>query len=104
MPKTIDIGHVRYAVRFNKDLMADAGILGTCMVDTQMIYLDPLQGGDRLRETVLHEVLHGIFHQLGLKEYDSNQEETIVNGMAQRLLCVLRDNRRLVTFLQEPGH
>jgi hypothetical protein len=67
--------------------------------------------GHQLAVTVLHEVMHGVWHTQAIRtecaaeegEGDDNDdlEEIVVNSMANGLSQVIRDNPHLVSFLQD---
>jgi|SRR6185436_738267 hypothetical protein len=107
-PKKVKVGHARYTVRYEENLATIAGANGTCGEDTQTILIDPLMGPDMERDTVLHEVLHAVFHlsdaRAALPKDDNGDakeaEEKVIRPLASSLLSLLRDNPKLVDYLR----
>ena len=73
-----------------------AGLYGRCDYKKQAIVLDPGMAPGQYRATLLHEVLHAVFHTSGGR-FDN--EEEIVGEIEFPLLGVLRDNPALVAYL-----
>jgi hypothetical protein len=92
-----------FEVKYQKDLAKNAGATGTCAEDEQYILIDPELGATVMRETMLHEILHAVWHQTELdNRYSNDEEEKIVWTLAPRLLALIRENPDLMTFLMEP--
>ena len=111
LPDSVKVGHATYELKHEPGLSQLTGATGVCGQDVQSILIDPMSGPDMQRETVLHEVLHAIFHGVGLKPYleevekeaDIKElEEKVVNAASGLLLQVLRDNPALMKFLRTP--
>lgn len=95
MPSVIQIGPYRFAVELNET--ADSGQF---LHESQKILIGPENGPDARADTLLHEVLHGHFVLLGLREDISKKlEEKIVLALAPLLLDTLRKNPKLVAYL-----
>lgn len=76
------------------------GLLGLTDGDLSKIVVNTEQGEDKFRVTLLHEVLHAIVSEAGLRDVlDANREEQVVKRMAPILRQVLKDNPRVYTFL-----
>ena len=92
-----------YKFRFVEDdkLSEAAGVLGAAMSDQEVILLDPDQGYNVMRDTVLHEILHVLIRmtdarKLGLTE---DMEESLIENIAPHLLNLLRVNPELLEWL-----
>lgn len=101
LPKHIILAPRVMEIRFDDKLSEAAGVLGAAMADTEIILLDPAQGPNVMRDTVLHEILHVLFGQavspkLGVT---IDQEEQIVAGMSPHLLNFLRNNAECVIWM-----
>lgn len=110
-PEEAEIGHVRVTISREKGLSASAGVVGAYGSDKQTVLIDDDLGPDQERETLLHELLHGVMKQCGLgalfeeweKSMDTKEiEEKVVNLLSPRLLELLRDNAPVVKFLLVP--
>lgn len=68
------------------------------------IVIDPDQPMDRLRETVLHEILHGVLHLAGYGNAEADHElyEQLVSRIAPVLLDTLRRSPNAVRFMLAP--
>lgn len=103
-PATILIGHAYFDIAFDPHLNEDSDAVGLTGPETQRILLDPKLGPDVERETVLHEALHGIYFQAGLRLEPWSKdkvEEKIIWSMAPKILELLKDNPELVEYLLE---
>lgn len=98
LPRSIKIGPYDYAVvKLDK---SDAGRnYGAFASEDQEIRLrDSFKSKHMLADTLLHEILHGIWFVHGIVARDG--EERIIGQMATGLTQVLRDNPALVSFLK----
>lgn len=76
IPSSVDVLGVPYeVVRGELD-----GADGEIDPRRQRITLDPRLSGAKLEQTFLHELVHGIFAQLGCKE--EYEDERLVQGLA----------------------
>lgn len=64
------------------------------------ISLDPANGAERLKGTLVHEVLHVAINVARLQMPHEDEEE-FVSRMAPLLLDFLRQNKAAVAYLQE---
>ena len=60
------------------------------------IYLCSTLNEDKKSVTLLHEILHAVFAQLGFSEEHDN--EHLIDSLASSIYQVLRDNKNLFTF------
>lgn len=57
---------------------------------------------DNLKQTLLHEVVHGILKTRGVENLiPEDVRENVVEGFATGLLQVIRDNPRLMDYLEK---
>jgi hypothetical protein len=103
-PPSILIGHAYFTVKFDKHLSENSEAVGLTGPETQYILIDPKLGPDVERETVLHEAMHGIFFQSGLRLQSWHKdkiEEQIIWSMAKGVFELLRSNPELCEYLLE---
>tara|TARA_E500000081_G_scaffold2235_1_gene2393 strand:- start:460 stop:774 length:315 start_codon:yes stop_codon:yes gene_type:complete len=73
---------------------------GEFFAKEKKIGVDARESGAQLVNTLLHEALHGVVYHQGLKLGDE-QEELIVNSMANGLTSILVDNPGFVAWIKE---
>lgn len=101
LPAAVTVGPHRFEIRTDDDTRRQLdgnGKLGETHADLLIINVNTDRPGTAVAETVLHEVLHAVWHVAGIAaEYDT--EELVVNAMAPTLLQVLRSNPEMVAAL-----
>ena len=70
-------------------------LLGQIDYDEQKIKIDKNISEDMKKETLMHEILHGILEKLGYKEI--NEDEQKVHSIASTMYFVLKENN-LISF------
>ncbi len=99
-PPAIIVAPHRFTVTYEDDLADNSQACGLCGEDKQQIHIDNDLGPTVERETVLHEVMHAIWHQTELdRKFKDSDEEMVAWTLAPRLLALLRDNEELVRWL-----
>lgn len=94
IPKKVKIGAHIYEVVFRDDM--DDANLGVCRPAKLKIFVDSTLPQSQKEETFLHEVLHAIFHQVGLSQpRDIDGEEKQVQSIAHSLYQFLKENKLL---------
>lgn len=84
------IGYRTYEIQaMDLDDRLDSGRAGWCDRATGRIAVFPEQAPDELADTMVHEVLHAIWHERDLPEDD---EERIVRALAHGLTALLKDH------------
>jgi hypothetical protein len=94
---TIKIGQTEYEVYLFPDGYVEN--YGVCMTMKQSIFLSPHQTWRQVGNTLLHEVMHAIYHESGLSSVENATEETTVTIMATWLHMVMHDNPHLNKFI-----
>ena len=89
----LKIGFLTYSVEdFGPKEAELRGVYGTHSPQTQKIKIDSNSTKERLKEVLLHEILHGVWSQwLGGFESEMKEEE-VVSALAQGLMTVFVDN------------
>lgn len=73
------------------------GEWGSCDPNVQVIKVASWLPSCRLRETLLHELLHAVHYEMGLGEMST--EEDFTDRTARGLICLARDCPQLVGWL-----
>lgn len=71
---------------------------GTIIFNTNILRLDDPAPPFRRADTIIHEVLHGLWQYHGLPQRPT--EERAVTALAQGLATVFRDNPGLATYIE----
>lgn len=95
IPQHVRIAGVDYAVEMREHLNDQENVLrGQILYNDSLILLNPCNHGHQaLSQTLLHEVLHGIFYHYGI-QLEEKEEEVVVDRLAHGLYQVLQDNAR----------
>lgn len=105
LPQSLQIGPFLYRVYADIDKIKDAekesgSLFGVTSVGELEILLHPSSHDLVQRETLLHEVLHAVFHNVGLSErFGEKTEEQVVRSLSPALFDLLRRNPDLVSYL-----
>lgn len=102
--KFIKIGYTKYKIQIWDKLTASSNeAYGEFFQREQVIGIDGNQTGSQLVNTLLHEVMHGIVYQMGIKmDGDADvREETMVNSVTNGLCQVYVDNPWLLPWIQK---
>jgi hypothetical protein len=105
MPGAIQIGPLEYTItedeleRLRSDVQEGmVATYGRIRYGSCQIQIDPDQSIQHKRAGLLHEVLHGCWHQIG---GDVPYEEEAIQRLCMPLLDTLRRNPQLVAFLMD---
>lgn len=103
LPDTIQLGPHTYTVKCVGGRDVPLGEIDNVNLDFKV---DPAQSISQMRDTILHELLHGLLDMIGVGErlglqqlLDHDQEERLVRSLSPWLLDTLRRNPQLVEFL-----
>ena len=84
------LGH-RFRIAHSCDLSDEE--LGRCETTHQVLVINERQGGDSIRDTLLHEVQHAIANLVGFTPSESAPpEEDYIARMTTGLRCVMLQN------------
>lgn len=72
---------------------------GRCISTKQLILLDPNQGPDQLRDTLMHEIEHAIWDQTLLRLPGKLTQERVIEAMTPVRLDTYRRNPQLAAYL-----
>ena len=103
IPNSIKIGYVDYQFDFWPDTFSTTEeaqgefFAQTGKIGLKTSGLESVHGTN----TLLHEIIHGIFYQFGLCEDVGDKEEKIVNTTANGLSTVFVDNPWLIDYIKK---
>lgn len=100
IPKKIKVDHLTYTITLDPGI-GDIGHFGLCNSNDQIIRLYSKMNKERMKETLLHEVLHAIYYSRGMRQVpnESLTEELIVDQIGVGLITVLNNNPELRKYL-----
>jgi hypothetical protein len=102
LPKQVRILGKTYNVEPDKNLIAIDEAAGKCSAHLQRIWICTEQAEDGKRDALLHEVMHGLWSEMGLSDdVPGTHEEPVIRRMATGLLQTLRANPKFVDYLLE---
>ena len=104
-PKRVRVGTFDYKIEYEK-LLSEVPASGMTSSGTTTFYLNPNQDKQQLRDTLIHEVLHGLWKQTSLlvrfpDEDPDSPGELIIQDLSALLYAFIRDNREVVEWLQK---
>ena len=109
IPDSIQIGPYRFRVEATQSAIDRQRVesgrqnrVGQLDIRHALIHVDPTLQPDVLADTLLHEVLHGVWAAVGLPE-EKLEAEQVVGALTPLLLDTLRRNPALVDYLLERG-
>lgn len=101
LPASVRVGALDYAIKPWSQKAADnTRAYGMCDRATLVILIQEDLTPQKQAEVLLHEILHACYDNAGLNMEPTLEEERVVNGMGYQLLQVIRDNPKLMVFLQ----
>ena len=104
-PRKVKLSPHTFAVKYDDNLGAAAGLSGMCDEQNTVIVIDPTFSLTIQRDSLLHEVTHGIWGQTSLdKDYPDHEPasegEKIITTLAPRFLAFIQDNPAVIAWLQ----
>jgi len=100
IPGTVKIGSVVYLISLVDKLEDDD--YGMCDSHTQMIYISKDQSAQHVTDTLLHEIMHAIWHESGLFSVKRADEEQIVRTTSTWITMVLKENPAIAALIINP--
>lgn len=94
----VRVGSVTYKIRYAKGEYDNSSKEGYCKPGEIAILADLTKG--REAQTVLHEILHAVYDQQGLNVKYKDEEEFIVTCFANGISMLMRQNPKLMQYLQ----
>ncbi len=91
-----DPKRIKIIGKYYKVIPTDQGDYGICNPETCEIHLRSNQDPQQKKDTLLHEVIHGIDDAMQL-----NMTEEQVFGMAGGIYAVLHDNKHFAKWIME---
>ncbi len=99
IPTHIRVGPYRYRVMVTTTALSDDHDGQTNFRDLTMT-VRPAMAHDGTVDTLLHEILHALWHVGVANDHGKKvKEETVIERLTPHLLAVLRDNPDLVAYL-----
>lgn len=100
IPKKVKIDHLTYDIVLDPSL-TDFEHYGICNLAEQSIRLLSTMNKDRLKETLIHELLHAVYYSRGMKQItgEALTEEYIVDQLGIGLTMLLKVNPQLRKYL-----
>lgn len=102
LPDSIRVGYLNYAVETYHPISATAHAKhGEHSPLEQKIRLHEDQTPQQMANTIIHEVLHAIFYQSGIRNVAPEHigEELIVDSLSNGLCQVFQDNPKLLEYI-----
>lgn len=99
IPKKITVGHFIHDVSVVKKIK-DGGGYGEYDTVSGKIRIREGQSKADMVDTLLHEVLHAIFHRYKIR-IDGDAEERIVYELTKAIIKTFRDNPKLVKYISK---
>lgn len=110
IPQYVQVGPIRYKVDCTDAAVfkiraehQNRALLGEADHTQQVITVCPQQGGDQIRDTLLHETLHAVWFVSGIGTSTELSEELVVSMMCSLLLDTIRRNPELMGYLVQEG-
>ncbi len=100
LPATLKINGFDWTVKESDAVAKEGSVFGSCHHSTQTIYIDPSSTDQKKKQCLLHEIMHAVAWQSGLKNRieDSKLEEQVITALSFGVYQVLADNGMLTGF------
>ena len=98
LPKKVKIGCYTYAVRTWDTVGEEDGYYGSCSNRHHIIHISTSYSDEKVRATLLHEILHAIWHVWDLEDEDT--EERTISALTHGLMAVINDNPKLLAGMK----
>lgn len=97
-PSVVKIGYQDFTLLFEELNIDNASQYGITHTVHSNIRVTNMGNAIEKVNTLIHELLHAVFHTQGIK-LEGDAEERIVNSTANGLTALIRDNPKLVHYI-----
>jgi hypothetical protein len=97
-PKSLRVMGRDYEVNFEKELVLKSPSAGQCDNQKMIITILEEQHPSEELDTVVHELMHAIWHHMSMSEHPP-EEEVLVRKMAGGLTQVILDNQQFSRYI-----
>lgn len=103
-PRSVKVGAQTYCIQYRP--LTD--LMGECLTRSKIIRVNKHLAGRVMAETILHETMHAIWYEWGIKNSEMSEsdfvagvatEEHAINGLANGIMAVFRDNPKFRAFI-----
>jgi len=102
LPDHVLIGPYRYSIHLTQQVKPKAeGRIGRIMFRKLRIEISNRVSVGRQQETLLHEILHGLWETVGLPDGEKTSDESVIKSLSPILLDTLRRNPDVLAYLLE---
>ncbi len=105
LPKTVKVGYKTYKLRWMEEHVPgeETQAMGLTYHRSSTIYVNRSRGEPRQEQanTLVHELLHALFFTQGVKGFTQEQEEHVVNALANGLCTIIVDNPGLMKLIED---
>lgn len=98
MISSVKIGKRKYKVAY-EDMTED--LWGHIEYKTQTIHVNNTIPLIDMQVTLLHEIMHGIFNEMGRKS--NMKDEDLICAISECLYSVIRDNPKMIQYIRQNG-
>lgn len=96
LPRAVKLGYANFLLEKRSNQFCEKeDMFGDCDVKVSRIRFNVAQSPNELANTIIHEILHALFHTEGIKVPDS-VEERVVNNLANGICKLIKDNPDLM--------
>ena len=100
LPSKIKIGYADYKIEKRSSQFCEReDMFGDCDTKLSRIRYNIAQSRKELANTILHEILHALFHTEGIT-VPARTEEFVVRNLANGLLGFIQDNPKFLNWLK----
>ena len=110
IPKTIKISHYNYSIIETNDEEILDGNWGLIDYGQEVIYIRKELTHANKQTCLLHEILHGVFHMnrnnvmlFPSVKKEKDLEHHFIFGVEETLMSVIKDNPKVMEYLQSKG-
>jgi len=86
IPRSVKIGALTYKVNITENLVLGCDYGGEILYDSLNINIRPM-APERMEQSFLHEVCHGIFDHLGYVEHDEKKIDELAGSLHELIVA-----------------